>query len=812
MLSRRPALPSRRLRLVALARAAFIAGLVQVLVGSTADGAENGQLFLATQIDTGSSFSFGATSYSTSTNQNQRNVAIPVDIRVTDAYVVCDASPSAAVQFQLRRSPLSTTPLCTVPTTGAPACAVSGLAVDFLAAEELVLNEVTAVSAAINCRVTLAYTLADGGAADAIVAGGGLPLSVSGTRYCGGWGATGSAPSSSWSCDGLSANGAALLMPGSAEVSGLTVRVISLPDDDVEAFTLFKRDPDANDTTITFDTNPLEVSATVVAAAGLCSADCSVAAADRVVLQVDQSGTAGSSPRRWAVSFDGVGALAQQVVSDLDTTTRFSGPMYANDGGSGTTVVAQPVARTSYARNLRVRIDADVSAAATVTLFAGAAPGSLSATALTCTTGTGSGTTCADTDPGHITTLNAGDYFAVAITGGAVETGVDLHWAFEMDGDPPPTPTGTATSTPTDTATSTPTATDTATATATGTDTPTASPSATVTDTPTATVTATDTATATNTTTATPTASATSTPTATDTATATPTVTSTATATDTATATPTDTASSTPTATATATPTPTVTSTATATATATVTPADTATSTATETSTSTATPTATSTQTAIDTASATPTDTATPTATATATPSNSSTATPSGTATATTSATATSTGTASATATPTVTATPALPQLSLSLLSPASVQVGQTVVYTIAYANRGGGAATGVLITEVVPPSTRFRAAPSDPGWSCPDDSGPGTACLFAVGDLGPGQSGTVQFAVLLVSPPEGGAVGNTATIVSDQGSQHTATVRIALAAAAPAASLPACAAGLLLMMVTAARRLRRGR
>ena len=778
MLSRRPALPSRRLRLVALARAAFIAGLVQVLVGSTADGAENGQLFLATQIDTGSSFSFGATSYSTSTNQNQRNVAIPVDIRVTDAYVVCDASPSAAVQFQLRRSPLSTTPLCTVPTTGAPACAVSGLAVDFLAAEELVLNEVTAVSAAINCRVTLAYTLADGGAADAIVAGGGLPLSVSGTRYCGGWGATGSAPSSSWSCDGLSANGAALLMPGSAEVSGLTVRVISLPDDDVEAFTLFKRDPDANDTTITFDTNPLEVSATVVAAAGLCSADCSVAAADRVVLQVDQSGTAGSSPRRWAVSFDGVGALAQQVVSDLDTTTRFSGPMYANDGGSGTTVVAQPVARTSYARNLRVRIDADVSAAATVTLFAGAAPGSLSATALTCTTGTGSGTTCADTDPGHITTLNAGDYFAVAITGGAVETGVDLHWAFEMDGDPPPTPTGTATSTPTDTATSTPTATDTATATATGTDTPTASPSATVTDTPTATVTATDTATATNTTTATPT----------------------------------DTASSTPTATATATPTPTVTSTATATATATATPADTATSTATETSTSTATPTATSTQTAIDTASATPTDTATPTATATATPSNSSTATPSGTATATTSATATSTSTASATATPTVTATPALPQLSLSLLSPASVQVGQTIVYTIAYANHGGGAATGVLITDVVPPSTRFRAAPSDPGWSCPDDSGPGTACLFAVGDLGPGQSGTVQFAVLLVSPPEGGAVGNTATIVSDQGSQHTATVRIALAAAAPAASLPACAAGLLLMMVTAARRLRRGR
>ncbi|MDX2167163.1 MAG: hypothetical protein SF182_08875 [Deltaproteobacteria bacterium] len=854
MLSRWAGFPSRIACPLSTLRPALRAALLFVLLGSPIQAAENGQLFLAAQISTSNTISYNATNYSPNTNGNQRVILMPIDMRVTDAYVFCDSSPSAAVTFSLRRGVGTIGQLCTVPATGTAACSATGLAFDYSAGDDLAVSETTAVSAAVNCRVTLGYQLAAGGAADAIIAGGGIPATVAGTRYCGGWGATGSTPSSSWSCDGASPLSTAMLMPTDAAVSGLAIRIFSAPPDMVEAYTAYDLSPDDNQRAVTFDTDPLVLeNQTPVAWAG-CGADCEVAAADRIILQVEQSGTAASNmPHRWALSFDGVGAIAQQVVADLSTTTRFSGPMYANDGGSGASVVVQRVARASYPRNLRVRIDGGVSAPTTVTLYSGSAPGSLAATALTCTTGTGSGTTCADTDPGHKPSLSAGDYFAVAITGGATETGMDLHWALEMDGDPPPTPTETVTTTATDTATATATDTATATPTSTSTDTATATPSPASTDTATATATGTATSTPTDTSTPTPTASASSTPTSTDTATATPSATNTATATvshtatetathtasatasstptATDTATPTDTASETPTPTATATHTPSQTATATLTATATGTATGTATDTATQTPTGTATPS--STQTPSETASSTPTASATPTATSTATdtatssPTGSSSSTPSATPTATTTptssptvtatpsssptptttATVTTTSTASATASVTATYTLGLPQLELSVQPPASVQVGQTIVFTITYANHGGGAASGVLITNLVPADTRFRASRSDTGWSCPDDSGPGTPCTYAVGALAPGQSGSLQFAVLVVSAPNGGSVANATMLVYDGGEVLTTTARAPLAAPAPAVSPFGCAVGVLLMIVVAARR-----
>jgi uncharacterized repeat protein (TIGR01451 family) len=147
--------------------------------------------------------------------------------------------------------------------------------------------------------------------------------------------------------------------------------------------------------------------------------------------------------------------------------------------------------------------------------------------------------------------------------------------------------------------------------------------------------------------------------------------------------------------------------------------------------------------------------------------------------------------------------------LKLSKLSPPSVTVGESFVYTITYENHGTAPATDLRIVESVPAATRFRAAASDSGWSCPNDSEPGTICSHALPDLPPGGAGALDFAVVLTRPPDGSEIMNVVSLTYAEGTEMTASAATTMAAPAPAAGFPALAAGLLIMLVIAARRMR---
>ncbi len=97
-------------------------------------------------------------------------------------------------------------------------------------------------------------------------------------------------------------------------------------------------------------------------------------------------------------------------------------------------------------------------------------------------------------------------------------------------------------------------------------------------------------------------------------------------------------------------------------------------------------------------------------------------------------------------------------------------QPGQTLVYTLTFANKGTRSATGVIITETVPANSRFNAASSSAGWSCADNSPAGTFCTFNIGGLSSGASGTLTFAVTVNRPLPAGvtSIANTASIGDD--------------------------------------------
>ena len=93
---------------------------------------------------------------------------------------------------------------------------------------------------------------------------------------------------------------------------------------------------------------------------------------------------------------------------------------------------------------------------------------------------------------------------------------------------------------------------------------------------------------------------------------------------------------------------------------------------------------------------------------------------------------------------------------------------GGTVVYILDYANVGPQDSTGVVITETLPANTTFDLANSTPGWV---ETSPGSGIYeFSVGDLASGESGTVDFAVVLdANLPSGVTViSDTATIFDD--------------------------------------------
>ena len=95
-----------------------------------------------------------------------------------------------------------------------------------------------------------------------------------------------------------------------------------------------------------------------------------------------------------------------------------------------------------------------------------------------------------------------------------------------------------------------------------------------------------------------------------------------------------------------------------------------------------------------------------------------------------------------------------------------SVNVGDTIVYTVTVANVGNQDASGVELTDAVPANTIFAAGSSSPGWSCV-----GSDCTLAVGTVAvddPAQVFTIAFTV--DDPLAAGVteISNTVTTTDD--------------------------------------------
>ncbi len=334
-----------------------------------------------------------------------------------------------------------------------------------------------------------------------------------------------------------------------------------------------------------------------------------------------------------------------------------------------------------------------------------------------------------------------------------------------------PTPTDTPTPPPTPSFTSTPTPTQTATPT----DIPTATPTSTAT--PTVTPTATDT----------PTNTPTQTPTPTSTPTPTPSNTPTATSTSTATATPTSTATSTSTPTSTSTSTSTPTATPTSTPTTTPTPSATSTPTAVFTATPTATPTPSATSTSTATATATP--TATPTATATST----------GTPTTTPNTTATPSGTPGATATPTATPPAGAADLGLSKAASAgAASPGQVLSYVLTVVNRGPASATGVVVTDPLPPGAAFLSCTASSGTCAGPPGGSGGTVIASLGTILP--LSTLSITIDVTVSATIGTLTNTASVTATSPDPNPGDNVASVVTSVGGIAVPVSPAGLLLL------------
>lgn len=97
------------------------------------------------------------------------------------------------------------------------------------------------------------------------------------------------------------------------------------------------------------------------------------------------------------------------------------------------------------------------------------------------------------------------------------------------------------------------------------------------------------------------------------------------------------------------------------------------------------------------------------------------------------------------------------------------VNVDDTVIYTIEYANLGDQDATGVIIREVVPAGAVYAAEDSAPTeWSCEDGAPAGTVCTVDIGSLAAGASGSLAFAVRVVEEPGISRLANVIEINDD--------------------------------------------
>lgn len=98
--------------------------------------------------------------------------------------------------------------------------------------------------------------------------------------------------------------------------------------------------------------------------------------------------------------------------------------------------------------------------------------------------------------------------------------------------------------------------------------------------------------------------------------------------------------------------------------------------------------------------------------------------------------------------------------------SPSLIQSGVVVTYSLVYSNVGPGIAVGVILTETVSAHATYALQASTPGWSCADGAAAGTKCIFALGNILPGQHGEVRFAVRVdANTGSGTAISNVAVI-----------------------------------------------
>ncbi|MDZ7789009.1 MAG: hypothetical protein U5L08_00655 [Xanthomonadales bacterium] len=119
---------------------------------------------------------------------------------------------------------------------------------------------------------------------------------------------------------------------------------------------------------------------------------------------------------------------------------------------------------------------------------------------------------------------------------------------------------------------------------------------------------------------------------------------------------------------------------------------------------------------------------------------------------------------------PTVVPVNAAPDLSVVKTDTVgSAAPGDTIVYSLDYANNGNQDATGTVITETVPAATTFNAGASTAGWSCGGTT-PGSTCTFSAGDVDAGDTGSVLFAVDVDTPLDSGVtqVLNSTSIADD--------------------------------------------
>ena len=99
--------------------------------------------------------------------------------------------------------------------------------------------------------------------------------------------------------------------------------------------------------------------------------------------------------------------------------------------------------------------------------------------------------------------------------------------------------------------------------------------------------------------------------------------------------------------------------------------------------------------------------------------------------------------------------------------APATVAPGDTIDYTITYANTTG-TASEVTLTETVPAGTTFAGGA---GWAgCAPGAPAGSICTLAIGGLAAGQTGTATFSVHVDSTAPPGTIGNQAVLAAGYG------------------------------------------